>query len=99
MWIIPSNLSVSFQCAPVCGGSKEELNELALMYEQNAMWKSKPLSAKIWLNKWSRVYWLPHLFSRTLKNSMAGRFVEEYTASLQDGLVSHFPLQAKGGAR
>jgi hypothetical protein len=49
------------------------------------------LSSKIWSSKWSRVYWLKHLFSATLPNSHSKSFLEKYTASLEDIHVSHFP--------
>src|ERR1700747_1185677 len=47
-------------------------------------WKSKPLSATIWLSKWNKVYWLPRLFGRTLKLSQQSNFTEKYTESLAD---------------
>src|SRR5689334_23129001 len=54
------------------------------------MWRSMPLSPGIWLRKWSKVYWLPLLFSRTLQNSHGNNFTEKYTSSLEDILVNHF---------
>lgn len=84
MWILPKNLNESYQCAPEFRESKEDLQELALQYSQSCTWKSKHGSVQIWLRAWKRVYWLPHLFSRTLPSSMHLRFVEKYTASLAD---------------
>lgn len=88
MWIIPSNLHLSSVSALEYLASKEDLKELALIAVSWPTWKSKPSSLPTWLRAWKRVYWIPHLFGRTLKPSMHARFVEEYTASLE---VIHVP--------
>lgn len=93
MWIIPSNHPLYSHYAQACVGSKEELKELSGQFEQQLFWKSKPLSLKIWSGKWSRVYWLPHLFGRMLKPSHQNSFTERYTASLEDIHVSHLVLR------
>jgi len=95
MWIIPSNHPLYSAYAPECVASKEELNLLSDQLEQSLMWRSKPLSLKTWSDKWSRVYWLPHLFGRTLKPSHQNNFTEKYTASLADIPASHFQLPEK----
>lgn len=97
MWIIPSNHPLYSAYARECVDSKEDLREL-LVYrsEPQLMWRSKRLSLKIWYSKWSKVYWLPHLFGRTLKLSIQSRFVEEYTASLEVIHVSPSVWPASG---
>lgn len=92
MWIIPSNHPLYSQHAQGCVGSKKELIEFSAELEQSLMWKSKPLSVKIWSNKWNRVYWLPHLFGRILKPSHGRLFTESYTGSLADIPVSRSPM-------
>lgn len=82
MWIIPSNLPLSSRSALEYLGSSEDLKELASTPVSWPTWKSKPTSLQTWLRAWKRVFWIPHLFGRTLKPSMHGHFVEEYTASL-----------------
>lgn len=82
MWIIPSNLPLSSLSALEYLGSSEGLKELASIPVSWPTWKSKPTSLQTWLRAWKRVYWIPHLFGRTLKPSMHRLFVEEYTVSL-----------------
>lgn len=83
MWILPSNHPLYSAYAPEAVASKKDLQTLLDANQQlPLMWRSKPLSLKIWLQKWKKVFWLQHLFSRILKPSMASRFVTEYTASL-----------------
>lgn len=93
MWIIPSNHPLYSAFAPECVASKEELSALSDQLKQQLLWKSKPLLLKIWYSKWSKVYWLPHLFGRTLKPSHQNLFTEKYTASLGDIPVSRFLSQ------
>lgn len=88
MWIIPSNLPLSSRSALEYLGSSEDLKELASIPMSLPTWKSKPTSVQTWLRAWKRVYWIQHLFGRTLRPSMHARFVEEYTASLA---VIHVP--------
>jgi len=99
MWIIPSNHPLYSQFAQVVVESKSELREQldhfgAYSVIKNGkpetlsnlpfMWKSNPLSPTIWLRKWSKVYWLPLLFGRTLKHSHGGYFGIKYASSLED---------------
>lgn len=99
MWILPNNLTESSVFAQECGDLKGGLNVLALMYERSAMWRSKHLLCGIWLGKWKKVYWLQHLFGRTLKPSLLDSFTEKYTESLEVIHVSRFPLLAHGGGQ
>lgn len=93
MWIVPSNhplhQSLSDQ---VFLESKEELNELSDL-TTSLMWRSKPLSLKIWSRKWSAVYWIRLLFGRTVRHSRVSRFEESLTSYLQATHVSHFQQQ------
>lgn len=94
MWIIPSNLPLSSAFALEYLGSSEDLKELASIPVSWPTWKSKPTSLQTWLRAWKRVYWIQHLFGRTLKPSMHRLFVEEYTASLA---VIHAPENPSPG--
>ena len=98
MWIIPSNLPLSSRSALEYLGSSEDLKELASIPVSWPTWKSKPTSLQTWLRAWKRVYWIQHLFGRTLKPSMHDRFVEEYTASLAVIHVPENPLPGYGKA-
>lgn len=82
MWIVPSNHPLYSAFVPEYLDSKEALKEQLVKSELPLMWRSKPSSSKTWLQRWKRVYWLPHLFGRTLKPSTQSRFEAEYTASL-----------------
>jgi len=95
MWILPSNHQLYSHFAPECLHSKEDLSEQSEALEQSLMWRSKPLLLKIWSNKWSKVFWLPHLFSRTLKDSSALResFEEKWISSLPDTHASRLAWQ------
>lgn len=73
---------------------KEPFNKYTIQSPLPLMWRSKPLSLKIWSGKWSRVYWLQHLFGRTLKLSQQNLFTERYTDSLEDIRASHSLLPA-----
>lgn len=74
MWIIQNNHPLK-QClsAQAFVESKEELSEVSDL-TNSCMWKSKPLSLKTWSQKWKRVFWLPLLFGRTLKQSHRNYF-------------------------
>lgn len=91
MWILPQNLRKSYLSVPECEDSNWGLNEQASQFSQSVTWKSKHLSSKIWSSKWKKVYWLKHLFSATLPNSLSKNFVEKYTESLADIPVNRFP--------
>lgn len=82
MWIIPSNHPLYSRFAPEYLASKEDLQELSGLSVSLPTWKSKPSSLQILSRAWKRVYWIPHLFGRTLKPSMHNLFAERYTASL-----------------
>lgn len=99
MWIIPSTHPLYSHFAQECLASKEDLSALSVQLEQSLMWRSKPLLLKIWSAKWSKVYWLPHLFSRMLKPSTQNHFAERYTASLADIRASHSPTSASAAAQ
>lgn len=92
MWIIPSNHPLYSHFAPVCLASKEDLSELSEELDHSLMWRSKPLSLKTWSDKWSKVYWLPHLFGRMLKPSHSKVFTEKYIGSLADIHASRSPM-------
>lgn len=93
MWIIPSSHPLYSHFAPECLASKEDLNLLSDQFEHSLMWKSKPSSLKTWLSRWSKVYWIPHLFGRMLKPSQSKSFTDMYTASLEGSRVSHLATQ------
>lgn len=59
-------------------------------------WRSKPLSLKIWCSKWNKVYWLPHLFGRTLKPSSQIRLENALMEYLEVIHASHSLLQETG---
>lgn len=94
MWILPENLKKSFLSAQGCEDLNPELNELALMLESNATWKGKHSLSKTWFSRWNKVYWLQHLYSRILPNSLQNTFTTKYTASLEDIRVSRSPWPA-----
>lgn len=99
MWILPSNHPLYSVFAQECVASKEELNEFSDQLEQSLMWRSKPLLLKIWSNKWSKVYWIRHLFGRILKPSslLQDDFVEKWTSSLEDTPANRLALRVNGG--
>lgn len=89
MWIIPTNHPLYSAFAPEYLDSKEALQELSGASVSLPTWKSKPSVLQTWLRAWKRVYWIQPLFGRMLKPSMHDRFVERYTASLEDIHASH----------
>ncbi len=88
MWILTNNLKVSFLSAQGCGELNEDLNEQASMFQSNVTWKGKVSSSKTWCSRWNRVYWVKHLFSRTLSSSLQDFFAIKYTESLEEYLAS-----------
>jgi hypothetical protein len=97
MWIIPKNHQLYSAFAQECLASKEELiehfNDLVGSEEMPSLtWRSKPSLLKTWCARWSRVFWIQRLFSRTLKPFVQSRFEEKLRASLADIHVSHFLL-------
>lgn len=88
MWLIPSNLPLSFPFAPEYLDLKEGLKELECGAVSLPTLKSKRLLLQTLLLAWKRVYWFRHLCGRMLKPSTHTLFVERYTASLEDIHVS-----------
>jgi len=82
MWVLPNNYQPSSAFVADTVGSKEDLTLLESSIELSLMWRSKPTSLRIWLQKWNRVNWLPHLFGRTLKLSQHTYFEEQLILSL-----------------
>lgn len=82
MWIIPSNLYQRFPSVQVSAASKGELSELLDRSEPLFMWKSKPLSSRIFWRLCNRVWWLRRLSGRILKPSLGNSFATEYFCSL-----------------
>lgn len=91
MWILPTNHPLYSVFAQASADSKEDLNELSAMYEHSAMWRSKPSSAKTWLARWKRVFWIQRLFGRTLKPFQQKYFETKLRASLADTPAPLFP--------
>lgn len=106
MWILPKNHSLHLDFATDVVGSitdlKEELDHFGThtvtkkqigpveFSNMPLTWRSKQLPPTIWLRKWSKVYWLPLLFGRTLKHFPGKIFTKRYTSSLVDILANHF---------
>lgn len=89
MWILPSNHPLYSAFVPESSDLNEESKEFWAMCERSLMWRSKPSLWRTWFNRWSKVYWIQHLFTRILKPSTHNRFVTRYTASLPDIRASH----------
>jgi len=79
MWIIPKTLSAFVQDTE---GLNLDLDERAWMFEQSAMWRSKPSSKQTWLRRLKKDTWMTRLSTRILKPSLHESFEEKYTASL-----------------
>jgi hypothetical protein len=94
MWIIPKTLSAFVQDTE---GLNLDLDERAWMFEQSAMWRSKPSSKPTWLRRLKKGGWITPLSTRILKPSLHESFEEKYTGSLEDIPVSHF--QARGSEK
>lgn len=101
MWIIPSNLPVSFVSAQDFLDLNAEPKEPLEKYELSLTWKSKPLSWPTLLRAWKRVWWIPLLFGRMLKLSTKSQntFAEKYMASWADIRVKASRLLAKEKAQ
>ena len=82
MWIIPKNLDVSV-CVRDTLDSSWDSDELSLLLERSATWRSKPSLARTWSQRLKRVSWMQLLFGRILRPSMDGHFIRGYTSSLQ----------------
>ena len=89
MWILPKNYqltdpSTSSAFVADTVASREDLTLLAPLIESSLMWRSKPSPLRTWQARWSRVSWMPHLFTRTLKPSQRISFEAALTSSLAD---------------
>ena len=94
MWIIPNNYRPSSAFVPATLESKEDLTLPGLDIALCVMWRSKPSPLRTWLQRWNRVSWLPHLFTRILKPSQRTSFETELTLSLPVIRASRSPLPA-----
>ena len=95
MWVLPKNYQLSSAFAVATLESKEDLILLESDIESSLMWRSKPSPLRTWSQRWNRVSWIPHLFTRTLKPSQDIYFEEQLTLSLADTRVSRFQRRAK----
>ena len=90
MWIIPKTLSAFVQDTE---GLNLDLDERAWMFEQSAMWRSKPSSKQTWLRRLKKGGWITPLSTRILKPSLHESFEEKFVGSLEDIPVSHSVAQ------
>ena len=79
MWIIPKTLSAFVQDTE---GLNLDLDERAWMFEQSAMWRSKPSSKPTFLRRLKKGGWITPLSTRILKPSLHESFEEKFVASL-----------------
>lgn len=89
MWILPNNHPLYSAFALECVDSKEVLTEhvkdlVGSPKLPQLMWRSKVSSHTTWLSRWSKVYWLQHLFTRTLKPLIGKYFETRLTGYLAD---------------
>ena len=91
MWILPKQLHTSayVQDTKGLGLDSEEFSQIS---ERSLMWRSKPSLSRTWLQRWKRNSWIQRLSSRILKPSHTNSFVERWTSSQADSLVSHSAL-------
>ena len=80
MWIIPKTHPLYSVYAADMVASKEDLNLPGLNIESSLMWRSKPSQLKTWCQRWNRVSWLPHLYTRILKPCQRISFETELTS-------------------
>lgn len=94
MWIIPKNLHTSRYVADMkeLGVDCEQFSQIS---EKSLMWRSKPTASPTWSKRWKRVSWIQHLSSLILKPSHSENFVERWTSSLEDSLVSLSQMQER----
>ena len=88
MWILPNNLHTS-AFVPDTEALSLDLSESSQLCAQSLFVRSKPLPARIWLQKWKRDLWTQHLFGRILKPSHGQSFVTAWTSSLEVTHASH----------
>ena len=90
MWIIPKTLSAFVQDTE---GLNLDLDERAWMFEQSAMWRSKPSSKPTWLRRLKKDAWMTRLSTRILKPSLHESFEEKFVASLGATPANHSVAQ------
>ena len=95
MWIIPKNYKLSSAFAQGMVESREDLSLLGYELEHSLKWRSKPTQYKTWLQRWKRVSWMQHLYTRMLKPSHRKSFEEQLTLSLEAIRVSRLAKQEK----
>lgn len=94
MWIIPKNLHTSRYVADM-KGLGVDCEQFSQISEKSLMWRSKPTASPTWSKRWKRVSWIQHLSSLILKPSHSENFVERWTSSLEDSLVSLSQMQER----
>ena len=90
MWIIPKTHQLYSRFAADMVASKEDLNLPGLNIESSLMWRSKPSQLKTWCQRWKRVSWLPHLYTRILKPCQRKSLETELTSCWGATRVSLF---------
>ena len=95
MWILPKNYQPSSAFVRATLESKEDLTLLESDIESSLMWRSKPSLLRTWSQRWNRVSWIPHLFTRILKPSQDTYFETALTLSLAGIRVSRFQRRVK----
>jgi len=83
VWILPKNYQLSSAFAQDMVASKEDLTLQGLNIESSLMWRSKRTPLQTWLQRWNRVLWLQHLFTRILKPSHQKSFETKLALSLE----------------
>ena len=81
MWIVPRTLSAF---ALDTEESSSDSEELASMFAQSVMWRSKLSAKRTWQTRLKRAGWIQPLSGRTLRPSQQKAFTERWTASLED---------------
>jgi len=90
VWIIPKTHPLFSRFAADTVESSEDLSLPDLNIESSVMWRSKPTQSKTWSQRWKRISWIPHLFTRILKPSRRKSFETELTSLLGAIPVSLF---------
>lgn len=94
MWILPKNYPLSSVFVADMVESKEDLSLKGLNIESSLMWRSKPTRLQTWLQRWNRISWMPHLFTRILKPSHQKSFEIKLASSLEAIPVNRSALPA-----
>jgi hypothetical protein len=92
MWILPKQLHTSAYVQDT-KALDLDLEEFSQTCEKSLTWRGKDSLARTWLRRLNRVNWMKHLSSRTLKHSHTESFVDAWTSSQEDSLVSLSQLQ------